>query len=43
MIQPEETFMAVPEDASAAAEDQSANGPDPADEDFEPDWNEADE
>ena len=43
MIQPEETFMAVPVDASAAAEDQSANGPDPADEDFEPDWNEADE
>ena len=43
MIQPEETFMAVPEAASAAAEDQSANGPDPADEDFEPDWNEADE
>ena len=43
MIQPEETFMTVPEDASAAAEDQSANGPDPADEDFEPDWNEADE
>ena len=33
--------MAVPVDASEAADDQSANGPDPVDEDFQPDWSEA--
>jgi hypothetical protein len=30
--------MAVPVDASEAADDQSANGPDPVDEDFQPDY-----
>ena len=40
-VVPQFTYMAVPVDASEAADDQSANGPDPVDEDFQPDWSEA--